>query len=325
MWSLDRATNEKTKKLIQCWFPGVHINIGGGSDDSTAKGKQKGDFESMANITFAWMVDRIQEYTSLGFDFVALQNIVKRYEDGVMNTIKKHNEAVQKPGEKPQRVYRGWGVSPYVDSFEGMKWPGSLVRTPGNYPEKGRTEEFIHPVVAHALDKEFKHEYSPPAMKDFVRLPAPDEPKKGEEIVWKEDQPTNKKGYVWKKTFIPEVKKGIMERAFSYWNGHSQKTTSNEKIIVIPEFMIPPETGSYPSMERWLMESDMTTCQPDKNGYMVEDTTVARADAVKRSIKFLAKLDKDNGYGKPSFDDKGHLIPQFRMGGFVVRGEAAMR
>jgi hypothetical protein len=55
------------------------------------------------------------------------------------------------------------------------------------------------------------------------------------------------------------------------------------------------------------------------------DTGVTRAETVKRSIKFLAKLDEDNGFGKPQFDEDGHLRPQFRQSGFVVKGEAAMR
>ena len=43
--------------LIQCWFLGVHININGGSEDGLKK-TPKGDLESMAIATFAWMVDR---------------------------------------------------------------------------------------------------------------------------------------------------------------------------------------------------------------------------------------------------------------------------
>lgn len=80
------------------------------------------------------------------------------------------------------------------------------------------------------------------------------------------------------------------------------------------------------------MQIDMTYCKPDKHGNMVEHTALAgsntgvpRAEAVNRSIKFLAKLDEDNGFGKPRFDDDGYLIPQYRQGGFVVKGEAAMR
>lgn len=55
------------------------------------------------------------------------------------------------------------------------------------------------------------------------------------------------------------------------------------------------------------------------------DTGTARGDAVKRSIRFLAKLDENNGFGKPQFDEDGHSIPTFRQGGFVVQGESAMR
>lgn len=47
--------------LIQCWFPGVHINVGGESIDGL-KSTPKGDLESMANTTFAWMVDRCRPY-----------------------------------------------------------------------------------------------------------------------------------------------------------------------------------------------------------------------------------------------------------------------
>jgi len=34
---------DKLPELKQCWFPGVHINIGGGSDDGLAK--FEGDME----------------------------------------------------------------------------------------------------------------------------------------------------------------------------------------------------------------------------------------------------------------------------------------
>ncbi len=46
---------------------------------------------------------------------------------------------------------------------------------------------------------------------------------------------------------------------------------------------------------------------------------------MKRSIRFLAKLDEDNKFSKAQFDEDRHLIPNFRQGGFAVEGEAAMR
>jgi hypothetical protein len=40
------------KDLQQCWFPGVHSNIGGQAEVPRAYG----DFEEISDITFAWMV-----------------------------------------------------------------------------------------------------------------------------------------------------------------------------------------------------------------------------------------------------------------------------
>ena len=71
-----------TTNLIQCWFPGVHINIGGGSDDALRElTKQLGDLEGMANVSLAWMVDRVREFTKLKFNDNTLDIIVARYMD----------------------------------------------------------------------------------------------------------------------------------------------------------------------------------------------------------------------------------------------------
>jgi hypothetical protein len=50
--------------LEQCWFPGVHINVGGGSDDQIKGGR--GDREEIAALTLAWMIDRCRPF--LAFD-----------------------------------------------------------------------------------------------------------------------------------------------------------------------------------------------------------------------------------------------------------------
>ena len=47
------TTGAPAKDLQQCWFPGVHGNIGGGADDPTAPANDHGE---IADITFAWMV-----------------------------------------------------------------------------------------------------------------------------------------------------------------------------------------------------------------------------------------------------------------------------
>ena len=63
-------------------FQGVHINIGGGSDDALRElTKQLGDLEGMANVSLAWMVDRVREFTKLKFNDKTLDIIVARYMD----------------------------------------------------------------------------------------------------------------------------------------------------------------------------------------------------------------------------------------------------
>lgn len=69
--------------LCQCWFPGVHINIGGGSDETLKEEKKsEGDLESMANITFAWMVDRVREVSLLDFEISASKSSLYAWSGG---------------------------------------------------------------------------------------------------------------------------------------------------------------------------------------------------------------------------------------------------
>jgi uncharacterized protein (DUF2235 family) len=68
LWTLPSDSEAKKTNLIQCWFPGVHVNVGGGSDDPFKD--KMGDFESIANMTFAWMVDRCAPF--LSFNYISL-------------------------------------------------------------------------------------------------------------------------------------------------------------------------------------------------------------------------------------------------------------
>ncbi|KAH7079694.1 hypothetical protein FB567DRAFT_127260 [Paraphoma chrysanthemicola] len=53
---LEQQKADHKPDLVQVWFTGVHINVGGGTDDA------KTDFEGLANITFAWMVEQCRPY-----------------------------------------------------------------------------------------------------------------------------------------------------------------------------------------------------------------------------------------------------------------------
>jgi len=50
--------------LCQCWFPGAHINVGGGSSANAGK-NPKGDREQLASVSYAWMLDRIRPHLAL--------------------------------------------------------------------------------------------------------------------------------------------------------------------------------------------------------------------------------------------------------------------
>ena len=47
-----KTTDGPAKDLQQCWFPGVHGNIGGQAEDP----RSAGDFEEIGDNTLAWMV-----------------------------------------------------------------------------------------------------------------------------------------------------------------------------------------------------------------------------------------------------------------------------
>ncbi|GFP55759.1 hypothetical protein ACSS6W_008843 [Trichoderma asperelloides] len=180
-----REYSKGQSELLQVWFPGVHINIGGGSSDTL---KNEGDLEEMANITFAWMLDQISPYVSINETVVyqdsrARQKLIddlneqqRKYEE--LNKSKKDEakrswakwanqtlsntaSALLHPLSKPKNPNEnrhdfGWGTGTIVDSYIMMYWPnGSKPRTPKAYENdkkhtvSGETNEEIHPTVGY--------------------------------------------------------------------------------------------------------------------------------------------------------------------------------
>ena len=271
LWTLPK--HQKSTNLIQCWFPGVHINIGGGSDDGIKD--RKGDLESMANTTFAWMVDRIQQYSNLEFDPLALHAIMRRYAHSLQELIKNAPEDVS-GGEG--KVHRGWGVGPIIDSFSGsQKLAGSAIRTPCQYakaPNTLKTNEFIHPVVGHATDPALKTGYKPKALVDYERKAKGTN--EGFEYVLRKDASAS--SWLWNYAF-----------------GKATKSPDGEQpTISIPEFKIPASPAPQKqSMERWLI------LRADRVG---DDTQAGELQEVKStSVRptpardFLRQLDKQHG------------------------------
>ncbi|KAL3417643.1 peptidoglycan binding domain containing protein [Phlyctema vagabunda] len=225
-----------TTNLLQVWFPGVHLNVGGGDSDALLQ-KYKGDHEQMAHITLAWMLDCMAEF--LNFDLAAAELALHANDLGPSS---RHGMGEVVNGAR-------YASGKIKDSFSGfIYWVlGSKPRTPGDYrdisrPEillkaLGLTNEEIHPSVycrqvgtnvgRRGKDSEkrmAKNRYAPVGLTDFRRVQ--------QEVGWYWYRPQNDR------TACGSCKVG----------------TSVE--LRLPEYVIPPKLGTKPSMERMLMEHE---------------------------------------------------------------------
>jgi hypothetical protein len=151
------AAGKPLPELKQVWFPGVHINSGGGADDAISE--MKGDLEHISTATFAWMLQCISSHLTLDQDaFHASLLQYERWRDRVRYACTYHhpgwsdwakskvpkipfiNPAVD-PLAPPKRDAThthpdfdyGYGTGPIVDSYGGMYYlNGELRRVPGH-------------------------------------------------------------------------------------------------------------------------------------------------------------------------------------------------
>ncbi|KAH6961361.1 hypothetical protein HG530_005182 [Fusarium avenaceum] len=207
---MHQHLRDSRSELLQVWFPGVHINIGGGNDDLLTE--KKSDFEQIALITFAWMCEQVAPYLQLNKDG-NLGDLGKSAVQDRLNLLKPLLTNIQSGSEKdfgpgiltsriaasldrtgirkadvrkvPEETISGWATGPIVDSFTGaMIASGSVDRSPGNYSkddkgkELGSTYEMIHPSVKYRMDK--ISSYKPKALRGFERTA-----KSGQGYVWK--------------------------------------------------------------------------------------------------------------------------------------------
>ncbi|KAF7556163.1 hypothetical protein G7Z17_g1619 [Cylindrodendrum hubeiense] len=189
LYELEEERKERSD-LLQVWFPGVHINIGGGS---TRTLENKGDLEETSNITFAWMLDQISPYLAIDAATIqkeshARQEHINELNEEVENykaKVEKENEAAAKlswaqwagralvataasatntamhpltKSKTPNTERRdfGWGTGTIIDSYNILSTlNGSKFRTPGGYKSDaapGETNEQVHPTVGYRHD-----------------------------------------------------------------------------------------------------------------------------------------------------------------------------
>ncbi len=113
-----------TTHLKQCWFAGVHTDVGRGYEDHVP-----GD---IADITFAWMVDQCRNL--LAFNE---KKVPQMLEKGDFK--QPEGEEAKKRWEERVRKAKTWGLAELHDSMTLVfKMGRSVVRTPGQYAFKAR-------------------------------------------------------------------------------------------------------------------------------------------------------------------------------------------
>ncbi|KXJ85610.1 hypothetical protein Micbo1qcDRAFT_221916 [Microdochium bolleyi] len=197
---LEEEAYEKRRldysNLSQVWFPGVHINVGGGSKDPLET--RQGDYEQIALITFAWMCEQVKPFIRFE-DKLRKRSVRDRMalvvpvlaelaaggnrDFGKLSWARPFWRALDSVGivaakkkEIPNTTLCGWAEGPIIDSYAGaVKLTGSITRTPGEYRTDaaqpgvllGKTNEAIHPCVAYR--KKIVPGYEPEALKGFER------------------------------------------------------------------------------------------------------------------------------------------------------------
>ena len=136
LWKITED-NQKTR-MKQVWFCGAHASVGG-SDVS----------HGLSDITLAWMVQQLSNYTKLEFDIRYLLDSRKTF--------------------SPNQMKTPWGTEAWTDPYKGIwRFSGYKLRTPGKYvtskdPKDVRTNEFVHKSVLTRIN-DLGAKYSHPSI-----------------------------------------------------------------------------------------------------------------------------------------------------------------
>lgn len=107
----------------QCWFPGVHTDVGGGYERAC---------HDISDIAFAWMVDRCAER-----DLAFADDLIERLKPITLNVRdpKADPKMASSKRNEPLPVDNGWAMSKEHDELHTAKFlvGGWVTRTPGQY------------------------------------------------------------------------------------------------------------------------------------------------------------------------------------------------
>ena len=144
--------------FLQCWFPGVHTDVGGGYERA---------YRDISDISLMWMVEMCSSALVFSDD---LAQILKKPSLKAVDP----NAWFPKKAKIPEDL--GWGLSDAHDEYHTPTFiaAGATTRTPGQYflgkrHENGseyETNEWIHSSVRMRMLKK-KGGYKPDALKGF--------------------------------------------------------------------------------------------------------------------------------------------------------------
>ena len=133
LWYIPPSSKKEDRSttLIQCWFPGVHTDVGRGYEDHVP-----GD---MADITFTWMVEQCTGH--LSFSQTTFNEMTKGGDFKKPTTLEKRQQrkAEEKRQQRKDQADK-WGMADLHDSMRTLVgWlTKSETRTPGQYPFQSR-------------------------------------------------------------------------------------------------------------------------------------------------------------------------------------------
>lgn len=223
IWKLK---DNSTSQLLQCWFPGAHVNIGGGN---SANVESQGDREQLASISYAWMLDRVRPY--LAFDNKSLNAQFQALDELADTPFEEAKSVGWLDWAKKKVLPTGYARGTIDDSYSGLyKFLSSPKdRTPNRYHDQTQgevTEEYIHPSVhyrkyANTMMKE--DVYEPAALRGWVRVYE-------ENGIGPGGKP--KSGFKWVKYFGNDAKKGVENSLWEFEVGGMAKEKSLEKRLI---------------------------------------------------------------------------------------------